>query len=519
MKKILFTLVMIGCALYVFSAKSSYNNFNRINNELSPAVELLTGNTMFPPTLVSPVNGATGQMPDAFLKWSAVPSAFHYKVQVSTDSLFGTAKTYSTNLAAVNADHLLFNTTYFWRVKAYGVSDSSAWSDPNKFTVLEKVTVTTPANGSICSSVRVFIKWDSISGLSKLEYEIDTSLSFSSPYYVTNGVAPSKSKTFSKELAFGTNYYLRMRAMHSSDTSVWSDPVSFSTFNKIKMSLKDSIDVSPIELLIWNWAGSGNYEYALATDTSFSDAVYVNVDTTYTVIFTASPGDTLIQIHTDTLHFGTTYYCKVRGMNNYGISDWSDYKKFNTINLMTIVAPAIGATDVNRKPTFTWKKIDNINYYNLELDVDSNFTNPTSFIYGNTGITTTLTSDLQWNTKYFWRMRALTYVDTTEWCTPFYFKTKVTDGIEDNLSNSNISIYPNPSTNGKVNISIPASDNQQIALSIVNMVGQEIFTDLLQLKSGNNLYTVNLHDYNNGIYFIRLQGNGNVISRKIILNK
>jgi len=52
-------------------------------------------NTMFPPTLVAPVNNAVNQMPNVFINWTAVPGAFTYKVQLSTDSLFGTSINYS----------------------------------------------------------------------------------------------------------------------------------------------------------------------------------------------------------------------------------------------------------------------------------------------------------------------------------------------------------------------------------------------------------------------------------------
>ncbi|HOH84527.1 MAG TPA: T9SS type A sorting domain-containing protein, partial [Bacteroidales bacterium] len=107
----------------------------------------------------------------------------------------------------------------------------------------------------------------------------------------------------------------------------------------------------------------------------------------------------------------------------------------------------------------------------------------------------------------------------SSWSPAYKFTTKDLSGIDQVASIGNVSIYPNPSTNGHVNVAIPMTSDNTINLSVVNMVGQEIFADVLSLKAGNNLYTLNLRDKENGIYFVKLQSSDNTISRKIILNK
>ncbi|HNW69729.1 MAG TPA: Ig-like domain-containing protein [Bacteroidales bacterium] len=494
-----------------------------IDGETSTATVYMDVTSMFAPTLTAPVNNATSQMPNAFLVWTAVPSAFSYKAQVSTDSLFTTTKDYYTTLTATNADHLNFNTTYYWRVKAYGVSesDSCGWSEIKKFKVIKTVTITAPVNNAQNRAVSMLFKWNAITGISNYEYQIDSSLSFTSPLFVRSSVASNKTEVYSKNIAFNTNYHLRMRAMHATDTSDWSAVLNFRTIDTVNLRNpgNDSVNFSPIVQFEWDWLGSKHYEYLLATDSLFTTAVSKIIDTNHVIVIATAPYDTLVREFSDTLRFGQKYFWKVRGVNSFGTSQWSAEWNFTTVDKVTLVAPADGGVNVSTLPVFVWKKIDNIGFYNMELDTSSSFTNPVYKTFSSSLASDTIYTELKPYTTYYWRMRAATSVDSTDWSAPYHFTTASPYGITDNLANGNINIYPNPSITGKVNIQIPAINSQKINLTVVNMVGQEIYSEALQLKSGNNLFTINLQNNENGIYFIRLQSDDYTLSRKIILNR
>jgi len=482
----------------VYTPNASYHGtdsftytISDIDGEQSTATVYMDVTSMFAPTLTAPVNGAAGQMPNALISWNAVPGAFHYKAQVSTDSLFTTNKVYTTNLSAVYTDNLLFNTIYYWRVKAYGVNDSTSWSGFFKFKVLKTVTITQPANGSMNNNLKIRLRWNAISGLTKYEYQIDSSTSFSSPLLISNAVAYDKTTAFTNVLVSGTNYHLRMRALHNADTSEWSELRDFTTLNTFDLigPQNSAVGLSPVTEMSWDWTGASKYELALSTDSLFSSAVYSVIDSNdYTVY-----NDTVsIKINSDTLRFGQKYFWKVRNVSALGNSAWTATWKFTTVSEVTLVSPADGAVDISRFPIFKWTKINNIGAYHMEIDDSPSFSSPIYLIINKQAITDTLNTQLQPLTVYHWRMRAVTHVDSTEWCAPFQFRTAAPIGIENNLSNDNISIYPNPSSNGKINIQIPAGHSQDIHLSVVNMIGQEIYGNTLQLKPGNNLFTVNL---------------------------
>ena len=499
MKKILFTITMILFAYQGFSL-----------------------NIMYAPTLITPTNNAVNQMPNAFLKWTAVPGGFLYKVQVSEDSLFVTSNNYSSNLTALNAYNLHFNTKYFWRVKAIGATDSSAWSSYGIFYTINTVTITRPFDSSMNRSVSAYFRWNGIAGIPSYEYQMDSSMSFTSPLFVSGIISGAKTEAYSKQLAFGTHYFLRMRALHADDTSTWSSLTTFSTLTDLssRKPQNDTIRQLPVTKLEWNWAGSLHYEYEISTDSLFTSSLTYTVDTNK-VIKQSSPPDTLVRVYTDTLYFGQKYFWKVRAKNAYGTSNWSQVKKFTTIDKLNLLLPANNSNNVSVLPVFKWDSIKNIGYYIFELDKTPTFSNPETLLLPKTSGTYSMTSNpLLYNKDYYWRIRAITLLDSCDWSDTFTFKTTTPAGVENNiLDNNSVSIYPNPTLSGKVHVQIESNENQPLNISVINMIGQSIFDREFTIQSGNNIFTIDLSNKEKGIYFLKLQNEFNTVTRKIILNK
>jgi hypothetical protein len=492
-----------------------------IDGDSSTANVFIDITPMYAPSIIAPINGVSNQMPNPLINWSAVPSAFQYKLQISVDSLFGISQIYSTSLTAINISNLLFNTKYFCRVKAIGVNDSSGWSNISVFRTLKTVTITKPDNGSTNRPVSAYFKWNAIAGIADYEYQMDTSLSFTSPLFVTSIIAANKIEAYSKQLAFGEQYYLRMRARHAQDTSDWSALTNFWTLNDLSIMKPqdDTVRQAPVTKLQWQWVGSKFYEYAISTDSLFSTALMYTFDTTK-VVKILLPPDTVVIVYSDTLLFGQKYYWKVRAKNNLDTSNWSSTSKFTTLDKLKLILPTNNAINVSILPTFKWDTIKSINYYIWELDDDSTFSNPQSITFPHTIAKYNITVPLADSTTFYWRMRALTFVDTCDWSNTYKFITVSTTGINNTtLDNNSVSIYPNPSFTGKVNIQIESSFNQEVFISVLNIIGQELFYQQLSVKSGNNIFSVDLSTKDNGIYFFKLQNEDNSLTRKIILNK
>ncbi|MCK9612517.1 MAG: Ig-like domain-containing protein [Bacteroidales bacterium] len=494
-----------------------------LDGETSTSTVFVDITPMYAPTLSAPANGAVNQMPNVLLDWTSVPMGLSYKVQISNDSLFTNPVYYSTSFSATNAVLLKFNTKYYWRVKAFSESDSSGWSDIRKFTTIQKVKIIKPTDSAKNQYVKMNFKWNAISGLANYEYEMDTTLAFSSPFYVGSLIAANKTESNSKQLGFGEHYYLRMRALHAADTSDWSDALNVWTIDTVllKKPADDTIKKSPVCKLEWKWTGSNFYQYALSVDTLFTSPMYFTVDTLST-IYTAGT-DTIIRTFTDTLLFGQKYFWKVRAYNHLDTSKWSEIRRFTTIDVVSLISPANNDTSISITPAFSWTKVGDIGAYNLEIDTSNAFSNPRYYtiLDSLTSYTIPGTEPLNYFQSYYWRMRAITSLDSTDWSAPFKFTTAKNTASINDYENATITynIYPNPSSTGQIYIQVGSSHESDIIISVINLVGQEIFSETMKMSEGNNIYTLNLSSHIDGIYFIRININGDIKTHKIIISK
>ncbi len=80
------------------------------------------------PKQIQPADEATNQNTNVLVKWNRVSGATSYKTQISPDLTFKSG-VYTQSLTDSSLTYLCqANKTYYWRVKAFGGADSSAWS-------------------------------------------------------------------------------------------------------------------------------------------------------------------------------------------------------------------------------------------------------------------------------------------------------------------------------------------------------------------------------------------------------
>jgi hypothetical protein len=475
--------------------------------------------SIYPPTLNLPANAAVKQMPNVLFQWGPVPGAFKYKVQADTSSSFTDPQEISTIYSAANGANLLFGQKYYWRVKAIGASDSSAWSAANNFYVIDTVKLLKPTNGSKKQKVSCFVRWTAITGIISYDYEVDTNILFASPLYIADSFASNLTYGYSPQLGIGKTYFLRMRARHSKDVSEWCKPVQFTTMDTmiLKRPSYDTIAKHPVTGLQWKQIGASNYNYSISTDTNFTTETIHFVDT---ASFYNSVSDSVVKINTDTLMFNTKYFWRVRAFNLIDTSGWTDTWKYTTIQYVNTLKPANDTIGVTTLTKFQWQKMNGVYHFNLEVDTSTAFANPRSYTFGGTltQFTIPLTHPLKGMQSYYWRMKAINKLDTSDWSPVKHFTTGSPVGIEKFNSGSQVSIYPNPAKN-YLNIEISNETNGIANVSIMNMVGQEVFMENINLNSGLTVKQLNTAGLSNGIYFIKVTNNGSIITRKLVIDK
>ena len=220
------------------------------------------------------------------------------------------ADTGSWNLA-----ELLFGQTYYYRLRAFHVSDTSQWSGVKQMTTYPSPELDFPSDGSE-NDLLIKFAWDEYEGITNYIFEIDTDENFGMP----RSFSPDDDTLWVNDLVFGEEYFWRVAGQHAGDISEWSEVWSFTTVNMITLESPDN-DATEVKLCpLFTWidvVGTSEYELWVDTDNSFSNP---NINT----------GDEPSYQCQSTLEINTMYYWKVRGKSGALVSEWSDTWSFRT---------------------------------------------------------------------------------------------------------------------------------------------------------------------------------------------
>ncbi len=78
-----------------------------------------------------------------------------------------------------------------------------------------------------------------------------------------------------------------------------------------------------------------------------------------------------------------------------------------------------------------------------------------------------------------------------------------------------IALYPNPATN-ELTIELSLLKANTVKINLMNMEGQFIFTDIMNQFTGSYKKQINLHEVPNGIYYLQVITNDQVINKKVV---
>lgn len=244
------------------------------------------------------------------LAWSQVPNATGYSVQQSDDSGFVTniiSSNTSTNSAI--ASGLTAGKTYYFRVMPLGASGTANWSNVAHAATRALTTPVIAANG--ISNTQITVTWPDI------QYETSYSLqyttngsSWTSPAPTTiSGIAANTTSYTVSGLTTGTQYFFRLQALASADTSDWS-------------ATANAITVLPAPACV---ATSGSSNTQIVPDWNASvGAVTYNVQYGPGSYSSQSTGITGTSLTINGLNNGTTYISRVQAVNGSNTSAWAN---------------------------------------------------------------------------------------------------------------------------------------------------------------------------------------------------
>jgi hypothetical protein len=168
------------------------------------------------PTLLSPANGSTNQLLNPTLRWTSVPLATSYDLQIGTDPSFASGIAVSdsllTDTSRVVAKALDQGTLYYWRVRARNVSGAGQYSGAWSFsTGLGSPQLVSPANRSSAQPLSIKFIWKKVNSATGYTFQLATDSTFATGIIKSDSSIVDTTRTVAG-LSYKTTYYWHVRA-------------------------------------------------------------------------------------------------------------------------------------------------------------------------------------------------------------------------------------------------------------------------------------------------------------------
>lgn len=280
-----------------------------------------------------------------------------------------------------------------------------------------------PTYGQNTIPLTTTLDWEHSVGATNYQVQLSTTSSYATTFIDTTGVLGSELDVTG--LAGSTNYYWRVKAINDSGESNWSSSWYFRTQDPVPAT---PTMYSPADSLT-NTATAMNFSWSAVT---YATAYRIEVDTSEvfaTPMVDSTLGSTSFSL--DSLMYNTSYYWRVYASNATGESAPSATRMFTTEDGLPEIpfldGPDINQTGLDTTVTFIWLAAADADYYQFQLASDTLFA---SVIKDTVTSELTVTVDsLEFGTRYFWRVRAVNTVGSSDWSTGYFSTIEQVPGI------------------------------------------------------------------------------------------
>ena len=267
------------------------------------------------PNNPSGVSATAQSTSEILVSWNSVSGANSYEVYRSTSSYGTYSQVGTTTSKSYLTTGLTASTTYYYKVKAVnncGMSDFSGYTSATTQSCIP--TAPTGVKATTQSTTSINVSWNAVSNATSYEVHRATS-----SYYGTySNIGTTTSISYiDNGLTASTTYYYKIKAANSCGTSSLSAAYNYATTKTCAVPSRptgvDATAQSTTSIGIsWN-SVSDAISYEVHRSTSIYGTYYFLGKTTSTS-------------YTDTgLSPKTTYYYKVKAVNNCGTSELVSY--------------------------------------------------------------------------------------------------------------------------------------------------------------------------------------------------
>jgi len=181
-------------------------------------------------------------------------------------------------------------------------------------------------------------------------------------------------------------------------------------------------------------------------------------------------------------------------------------------------SPPNAETNVPNKPTLAWEKIENADYYNLQVSEDEQFGTMHYESNSLTSNSTRVFKNFKPGGVYYWRVRAFIEGYTGDWSDTWWFKIEEPNSAEDFLNKTaTLEITPSP-VNNAAELKLTLNRNTFARLEIYDALGKYVQTiDDRQFTEGVYSYSLNTSDFTQGVYHVKFIIDEGVINARFVV--
>ena len=209
-----------------------------------------------------------------------------------------------------------------------------------------------------------------------------------------------------------------------------------------------------------------------------------------------------------------TYYWHVSAINDSGETNWSKLGWFNTLLTVPtdepeLLAPHNDSLNTNLELVLSWSPVEHATAFEVEIAKDEPFTQihfADTLVYTTHKLIANLENDLEYNTKYYWRVRGKNASGIGPWAVPFTFTTKEYVSVKDELTKKyNVKSYPNPFNNDNF-LNFTMNSREEVIIKVYDMTGKElmILSDGF-MNEGEHTIKWSPANLQSGTYFYSIQ--------------
>lgn len=373
-----------------------------------------------------------------------------------------------------------------------------------------------PVNNNTQVGLSPILQWATDADATSYTVEIATDENFNNT--VLNSTITKGSYKITSGLEYSTTYYWRVKPKGQCGEGNYSSVFNFTTIPRAYFTITNNTQKQTV---CNNTNNPVNYILSINSFNGFNKSVSFNAtnlpngsNATFNPSKVNSTGNVTMSINNLKGAIPKSYNIKITAKSTSVTEKTivSLIVKDSSFDNISLSKPLNKSTKISLLPKLEWSAINRATSYVVEVASDNSF-NKIILTKSVTKNSCLLTSDLEYSTTYYWRVKPKGECGEGNYSSIFSFTTTAPAiPIPDFY---NFLVYPNPS-NGNLTLRFKPVNKENIIIKLFDLKGRLISTKERSIKASFFSEEITFRNISSGLYLIQLNNGNNYTSKKII---